>query len=91
MPRKDVAPEGPVLKSDHDNASVSIIPSINSDKITIKYLDVNDQIATAIATKKNQSWSLNNNISGISINSQTGTVTISYVAVQPESDITATA
>ncbi|WP_186306240.1 SasC/FmtB family protein [Staphylococcus capitis] len=91
MPRKDVAPEGPVLKSDHDNASVSIIPSINSDKITIKYLDVNDQIATAIATKKNQSWSLNNNISGISINTQTGTVTISYVAVQPESDITATA
>ncbi|MEK5170559.1 SasC/FmtB family protein [Staphylococcus sp. FSL K6-0223] len=91
MPRKDVAPEGPVLKSDHNNASVSIIPSINSDKITIKYLDVNDQIATAIATKKNQSWSLNNNISGISINSQTGTVTISYVAVQPESDITATA
>ncbi|MHB7942106.1 SasC/FmtB family protein [Staphylococcus capitis] len=91
MPRKEVAPEGPVLKSDHDNASVSIIPSINSDKITIKYLDVNDQIATAIATKKNQSWSLNNNISGISINSQTGTVTISYVAVQPESDITATA
>ncbi|MBO0371851.1 LPXTG cell wall anchor domain-containing protein [Staphylococcus capitis] len=90
MPRKEVAPDGPTLTSDYDNVSVSISPSNKSDKMTIKYLDVNDQIATAIATKTNQNWSLNNDILGFSINSQTGKVTISHVAVQPESDIIAT-
>ncbi|MEQ5991010.1 hypothetical protein [Staphylococcus saccharolyticus] len=90
MPRKEATPVGPILEANQDNASVSISSSEESTKVFIKYLDLNDQIDTLIANKINQKWSLNKNLFGISVDSLTGKVTMSYVAVQPESEIVAT-
>ncbi|EHJ08524.1 cell wall surface anchor family protein, partial [Staphylococcus simiae CCM 7213 = CCUG 51256] len=43
------------------------------------------------ATNVNNLWSLKSTVPGISINNQTGVVTVDHTAVQPHSDIIATA
>ena len=43
-----------------------------------------------VATKSNATWSLDKQVQGITINENTGKITISYSAVQSESLITAT-
>ncbi|WP_415918758.1 SasC/FmtB family protein [Staphylococcus epidermidis] len=89
MPRKEATPIPPTLEASVQEASVTVTPNENATKVFIKYLDINDEISTIIASKINQQWTLNKDNFGIKINPLTGKVIISYVAVQPESDVIA--
>ncbi|MBF2183349.1 LPXTG cell wall anchor domain-containing protein [Staphylococcus epidermidis] len=89
MPRKEATPIPPTLEASVQEASVTVTPNEDATKVFIKYLDINDEISTIIASKINQQWTLNKDNFGIKINPLTGKVIISYVAVQPESDVIA--
>ncbi|UTF17731.1 LPXTG cell wall anchor domain-containing protein [Staphylococcus epidermidis] len=90
MPRKEATPIPPTLEASVQEASVTVTPNENATKVFIKYLDINDEISTIIASKNESSWTLNKDNFGIKIDPLTGKVIISYVAVQPESDVIAT-
>ena len=90
MPRKEATPIPPTLEASVQEASVTVTPNENATKVFIKYLDINDEISTIIASKNESSWTLNKDNFGIKIDPLTGKVIISYVAVQPESEIIAT-
>ncbi len=90
MPRKEATPIPPTLEARVQEASVTVTPNENATKVFIKYLDINDEISTIIASKNESSWTLNKDNFGIKIDPLTGKVIISYVAVQPESEIIAT-
>ena len=89
MPRKEATPIPPTLEASVQEASVTVTPNENATKVFIKYLDINDEISTIIASKNESSWTLNKDNFGIKIDPLTGKVIISYVAVQPESDVIA--
>ena len=90
MPRKEATPIPPTLEASVQEASVTVTPNENATKVFIKYLDINDEISTIIASKNESSWTLNKDNFGIKIDPLTGKVIISYLAVQPESDVIAT-
>ncbi|MCK6107547.1 SasC/FmtB family protein [Staphylococcus epidermidis] len=90
MPRKEATPIPPTLEASVQEASVTVTPNENATKVFIKYLDINDEISTIIASRNESSWTLNKDNFGIKIDPLTGKVIISYVAVQPESDVIAT-
>ncbi|MBU5272848.1 SasC/FmtB family protein [Staphylococcus caprae] len=89
MPRKESTPEPPTVSANEMQASVSIVPADESNKLEIHYTNKDGQASILIATKEGSTWSLDNQVSGITLDANTGEVTISYSAVQQESEITA--
>ncbi|MDI9231401.1 SasC/FmtB family protein [Staphylococcus caprae] len=89
MPRKETTPGAPTIKADQTNATVTVIPVGESTKIVIKYKNKENQAGEIIATKTGSTWSLNKQETGITIDANSGDVTISYSAVHPESEVTA--
>ncbi|PAK71843.1 hypothetical protein, partial [Lentilactobacillus parakefiri] len=67
----------------------TVIPVGESTKIVIKYKNKENQAGEIIATKTGSTWSLNKQETGITIDANSGDVTISYSAVHPESEVTA--
>ncbi|MCG2127374.1 LPXTG cell wall anchor domain-containing protein [Staphylococcus epidermidis] len=90
MPRKEATPIPPTLEASVQEASVTVMPSENATKVFIKYLDINDEISTIIASKNGSSWTLNKQIDHVNVEENSGKVTIDYQAVQPESEVIAT-
>ncbi|MFW3534352.1 SasC/FmtB family protein [Staphylococcus caprae] len=89
MPRKESTPEPPTVSANEMQASVSIVPAVESDKLKVHYTNKDGQASILIATKEGSTWTLDKQESGITLDTNTGEVTISYSAVQPESEITA--
>ncbi|MDI9231402.1 LPXTG cell wall anchor domain-containing protein [Staphylococcus caprae] len=88
MPRKESTPEALTVNANEAQVNVSILPNDDSTKLEIHYTNKDGQASAIIATKEGTSWILDTEVPGVSINPNTGEVTISYTAVQPESDIT---
>ena len=92
MPIKEATPPSPIVSADEPTASVTIAPQGDTTSLTIKYTDTAGAEQTVTATKANNNmWSLNAAVAGITINEQTGIVTIDHSVVQPSSAVTATA
>jgi len=90
MQAKELTLEAPDVSANEENATVVVMPKDESTKLELQYTDAKGQLKIIIATKNGETWTLNKDVTGITIDSQTGQVTISYVAVQPESEIVAT-
>ena len=68
---------------------MSILPNDDSTKLEIHYTNKDGQAKAQLLLQKGTSWILDTEVPGISINPNTGEITISYTAVQPESEVTA--
>ncbi|MEJ7447524.1 SasC/FmtB family protein [Staphylococcus epidermidis] len=90
MPRKEATPHSPIVEANEEHVNVTIAPNGETTQIAIKYRTPDGLEATLIASKNESSWTLNKDNFGIKIDPLTGKVIISYVAVQPESDVIAT-
>ena len=89
MPVKEATPMAPVITPDEASASVTVTPQSDADKMTIHYVAPNGDAKEVIATKVGNQWTLNETPTGISIDSASGAVTISYQGVQNGSEVTA--
>ena len=88
MPRKETTPGAPTIKADQTNATVTVIPVGESTKLSLN-IRIKKIVGEIIATKTGSTWSLNKQETGITIDANSGDVTISYSAVHPESEVTA--
>ena len=88
MPRKEQTPVPPIVNANEAQANVNIAPNGESTKVVVQYINNGGQASTVTATKREQ-LEFDKDVSGISINSNSGQVTISHLAVQPESEVTA--
>ncbi|MEW7868740.1 SasC/FmtB family protein [Staphylococcus warneri] len=89
VPMKEATPTAPVVTQDETNASVTVTPQGDADKMTVHYVAPNGDAKEVIATKVGNQWTLNETPTGISIDSASGAVTISYQGVQNGSEVTA--
>ena len=89
VPVKEATPMAPVITPDEASASVTVTPQSDADKMTIHYVAPNGDAKEVIATKVGNQWTLNETPTGISIDSASGAVTISYQGVQNGSEVTA--
>ncbi len=88
IPLKQATPVAPVISSDDQEASVTITPQDNTDKMVVKYIDPNGQQKELIATKTEDKWSLNDKVKGINIDNTSGVVTVTHDGVQNGSEVT---
>ncbi|MDG6896032.1 Ig-like domain-containing protein [Volucribacter amazonae] len=87
------APEQPTFKD--NNGAVEIIPPSDDDvkSVTVNYTDEKEQEKTVIATKEEGKWKITSpeDESTVSINTDTGVITIPATEVKDNSTVTATA
>ncbi|MBY6178323.1 Ig domain-containing protein [Staphylococcaceae bacterium DP2N0-1] len=79
----------PVITSNEANASVTVTPQGNADKMIVHYVDPNGDPKVVIATKIGNQWALNEKPVGISIDTANGALTVSYQGVQNGSEVVA--
>ena len=89
MPLKEATPMAPVITPDEANASVTVTPQGDSDKMTVHYVAPNGDPKEVIATKTGNQWLLNETPTGISIDNASGAVTVSYQGIQNGSEVSA--
>ncbi|MCF7595989.1 hypothetical protein L4I18_12595, partial [Staphylococcus warneri] len=89
VPLKEATPMAPVITPDEANASVTVTPQVDSDKMTIHYVTPNGDPKEVIATKVGNQWTLNEIPTGISIDNTSGVVTVSYKGIQNGSEVSA--
>ncbi|MDH8822989.1 SasC/FmtB family protein [Staphylococcus warneri] len=89
VPMKEATPTAPVVTQDETNASVTVTPQGDADKMTVHYVAPNGDPKEVVATKVGNQWTLNEVPTGISIDNTSGAVTISYQGVQNGSEVTA--
>ena len=87
IPLKQATPVAPVISSDDQEASVTITPQDNTDKIVVKYIDPNGDSKEVVATKVGEQWTIENNPQGFAINPTTGLLTITHDGVQNGSEV----
>ncbi|UJA41746.1 SasC/FmtB family protein [Staphylococcus epidermidis] len=89
MPVKEKTPAPPISIFNESNASVEIIPQVNVTQLSLQYIDAKGQQQNLIATLNQNQWTLNKNVSHITVDKNTGKVLINYQAVYPESEVIA--
>ena len=89
VPLKEATPTAPVITSDEANASVTLTPQGDSDKMTVHYVAPNGDAKEVIATKVGNQWTLNETPTGISIDNTSGAVTVGYQGIQNGSEVSA--
>ncbi|MGK8445390.1 SasC/FmtB family protein [Staphylococcus epidermidis] len=89
MPVKEKTPASPISIVNESNASVEIIPQVKVTRLSLQYIDAKGQQQNLIATLNQNQWTLNKNVSHITLDNNTGKILINYQAVYPESDILA--
>ena len=89
MPVKEKTPAPPISIINESNASVEIIPQVNVTQLSLQYIDAKGQQQNLIATLNQNQWTLNKNVSHITVDKNTGKVLINYQAVYPESEVIA--
>ncbi|MEJ7420131.1 cell wall anchor protein, partial [Staphylococcus warneri] len=82
-------PTAPVVTQDETNASVTVTPQGDADKMTVHYVAPNGDPKEVVATKVGNQWTLNEVPTGISIDNTSGAVTVNYQGVQNGSEISA--
>ncbi|MGL4050154.1 hypothetical protein ACSYTR_12950, partial [Staphylococcus warneri] len=82
MPVKEATPKAPTIISDEANASVTVIPQGDADKMTVHYVAPNGDAKEVVARKTGNQWTLNETPTGISIDNTNGAVTVNYQGVQ---------
>ncbi|WP_250849869.1 YSIRK-type signal peptide-containing protein [Streptococcus pseudopneumoniae] len=89
IPAKTATPSQPTVTADEPTASVSVKPVGEADKVEIGL--TTDGGAKKLTASKGQdgTWSLDETPAGVSINAQTGEVTVSHTAVVAGSNVTA--
>ncbi|MBF2259957.1 LPXTG cell wall anchor domain-containing protein, partial [Staphylococcus capitis] len=89
MPRKENAPEPPIVTVNEKEAIVIIKPRIEATKVEITFKNKKGK-ATYINVYKNGSeWSVDQVIEGIILNAHTGEIKITHLAVKDGSEIIA--
>ncbi|MGE8024757.1 SasC/FmtB family protein [Staphylococcus pasteuri] len=88
IPYKEATPTAPVITTNDQEASVTITPQDNTDKMVVKYIDSNGDSKEVVATKDGDKWSLNDNVDGINIDGTNGVITITHDGVQNGSNVT---
>ncbi|MDS3999592.1 hypothetical protein RJB86_08645 [Staphylococcus capitis] len=83
------APNKPIIEINHVIPNLTITPANKADKLNITYQNTSNESTSIIANKINDNWSLNSNVDGITIEPQSGLVTINYQVVYPESVVVA--
>ncbi|WP_305807675.1 SasC/FmtB family protein [Staphylococcus epidermidis] len=89
MPVKEKTPAPPISIVNESNASVEIIPQIKVTRLSLQYIDAKGQQQNLIATLNQNQWTLNKNVSHITLDNNTGKILINYQAVYPESEVIA--
>ncbi|MGC7820609.1 SasC/FmtB family protein [Staphylococcus epidermidis] len=89
MPVKEKTPAPPISIINESDASVEIIPQVNVTQLSLQYIDAKGQQQNLIATLNQNQWTLNKNVSHITVDKNTGKVLINYQAVYPESEVIA--
>ena len=89
VPVKEATPMAPVITSNEANASVTVTPQGNADKMIVHYVDPNGDPKVVIATKIGNQWALNEKPVGISIDTANGALTVGYQGVQNGSEVVA--
>ena len=89
VPVKEATPTAPVITSDEANASVTVTPQGDANKMTVHYVAPNGDAKEVIATKVGNQWTLNETPTGISIDNTSGAVTVGYQGVQNGSEVSA--
>ncbi|MEJ7456506.1 hypothetical protein WL483_12995, partial [Staphylococcus warneri] len=82
-------PEPPTVSANVEQANVNVVPNDDSTKVIVNYTNTEGQIISINANKEGTAWRLDKQEEGITINENTGELTISYTAAQPESEVTA--
>ena len=83
---KEVTPDAPAVAVDSDKAQVTVTPSANTDRLEVSV--GNDKV---VATKTGSTWSLATPKEGVSIDANTGVVTVAHNAAAANTVISATA
>ena len=83
---KEVTPDAPAVAVDSDKAQVTVTPSANADRLEVSV--GNDKV---VATKTGSTWSLATSKDGVSIDANTGVVTVAHNAADANTVISATA
>ena len=83
---KEVTPDAPAVAVDSDKAQVTVTPSANADRLEVSV--GNDKL---VATKTGSTWSLATPKEGVSIDANTGVVTVAHNAADANTVISATA
>lgn len=83
---KEVTPDAPAVAVDSDKAQVTVTPSNNADRLEVSV--GNDKL---VATKTGSTWSLATPKEGVSIDANTGVVTVAHNAADANTVISATA
>ena len=83
---KEVTPDAPAVAVDSDKAQVTVTPSANADRLEVSV--GNDKV---VATKTGSTWSLATPKEGVSIDANTGVVTVAHNAADANTVISATA
>ena len=83
---KEVTPDAPAVAVDSDQAQVTVTPSANADRLEVSV--GNDKL---VATKTGSTWSLATPKDGVSIDANTGVVTVAHNAADANTVISATA
>ena len=83
---KEVTPDAPAVAVDSDKAQVTVTPSANADRLEVSV--GNDKL---VATKTGSTWSLATPKDGVSIDANTGVVTVAHNAADANTVISATA
>ena len=86
LPAKEVTPDAPAVAVDSDKAQVTVTPSANADRLEVSV--GNDKL---VATKTGSTWSLATSKDGVSIDANTGVVTVAHNAADANTVISATA
>ena len=86
LPAKETTPNAPTVASDEANARVTVTPSADADRVEVTVGN-----STVVATKTGSTWSLATPKDGVSIDANTGVVTVAHNAADANTVISATA
>ena len=77
------------MTTNEENASLTVTPQGDTDKMTVQYVGPNGDPKEVVATKTGDQWTLNETPTGFSIDNTNGSVTVNYQGVQNGSEVSA--
>ena len=89
MPRKENAPEPPIVTVNEKEAIVIIKPRIEATKVEINFKNKKGKAIYINVYKNGSEWSVDQVIEGIILNAHTGEIKITHLAVKDGSEIIA--
>ena len=91
IPRKGATPDTPTIEASEEQVNVEVTPKDEATKLVINYTNPEGQSDSIIASKNEETWSLNKEVPHIQLDKATGKVIIGYQVVQAGSEVIAIA